>query len=287
MVPDCIDPELLGPVNMRADGLFAAQNNTTPGRPEQKDRFITNLIGQGPQFANLLAEPNLVRMVTTILGEDCLLSSASIRDVFNGCEEQLLHTDDLLYAGRDDWFKRPVEKQLSLVAVVALGDQVASRGTTVLFPKSHMWVETPDVLAQPDEQTQATIYNDELRAWAREHKGADAIHVEMKAGSVVIWLGAIWHAGGAYGDANGGTRRAALFNFCRGIFRQQENQMAGISHEQAAAMPQAVQRLLGYTICDTGLGYAGPSLDPALLLGEGGQALAADNATRMAGKRGK
>ena len=68
-----------------------------------------------------------------------------------------------------------------------------------------------------------------------------AIDVEMKAGAVVIWLGATWHAGGAYTAASEDPRRGAIFNFCRGIFRQQENQMAGITHQQAAQMPQAVR----------------------------------------------
>ena len=94
------------------------------------------------------------------------------------------------------------------------------------------------------------------------------------------------HAGGAYRATHGEPRRAALLNFCRGIFRQQENQMAGITHEQAAGMPPAAQRLLGYSMSDTALGYSNGQ-DPALLLGEGGKALAEENKKRLAGMRGK
>ena len=130
------------------------------------------------------------------------------------------------------------------------------------------------------------MYNEQMRNWARKNKDTDAISVEMKAGSLVIWLGATWHAGGAYTASSGGTRRVAILNFCRGIFRQQENQMAVITHEQAADMPQAVQRLLGYTMSDTGLGYSNGQ-DPAILLGDGGKALIEDNQHRLAGRRGK
>lgn len=302
VIPDCIDPELLAPVNARVDELFAEQAalyaemaKAMPSDPDQsaqqeqsespKEGFITNLAGCGPQFTNLLTQPNLLGMVTSILGDDCLLSSASIRDVFSGCAEQLIHTDDSLYAGRDDLFKRPVEKQLSLVATVALGDQYATRGTTVLFPKSHRWQESPDTVEATDITSESAAYNERMRKWAQKNKNTDAIEVEMKAGAVVIWLGATWHAGGAY-TAPDGARRAALFNFCRGIFRQQENQMAGITHEQAAEMPTAVQKLLGYAMSDTALGYSGGQ-DPALLLGEGGKALAEENQARFAKMRGK
>ena len=292
VLPDCIATELLASVNARADELYAEQLEATPaetGQPESakpKEAFITNLVGCGPQFSQLLGQPNLIGMVTSILGEDCLLSSASMRDVYAGCKEQAIHTDDLLYAGREDWFKRPVARQLSLVAAVAMVDQVACRGTTVLFPGSHMWEESPDTVQALDFEAESAVYNEQLRNWARKNKSTDTIDVEMKAGSVLVWLGSTWHAGGAYAGPSGDTRRVAIFNFCRGIFRQQGNQMAGITHQQAADMPQAVQRLLGYTMSDTGLGYSGGQ-DPAILLGEGGKALLADNTKRAASRRGK
>lgn len=292
VLTDLFDTELLASVNARADELYAEQAKATPAETDQpesgnpKQAFITNLVGCGPQFSQMLSQPNLIGMVTSILGEDCLLSSASMRDVYHGCEEQPIHTDDLLYASREDWFKRPVARQLSLVAAVAMGDQVASRGTTVLFPGSHMWEESPDTVQAPDFGADSAAYNEQMRNWARTNKSTDSIDVEMKAGSVVIWLGATWHAGGAYTAPSGDTRRVAIFNFCRGIFRQQENQLAGITHGQAADMPQAVQRLLGYTMSDTGLGYSSGQ-DPAILLGEGGKALLADNTKRTASRRGK
>lgn len=297
VIPDCIDPALLAPINARVDELYAQQEKLyaemakTMSSEEaeqalQNQAFILNLAGCGQEFTSLLTQPNLLNMVTSILGEDCLLSSASIRDVFDGCEEQLIHTDDSLYAGRDDLFKRPVAKQLSLVATVALGDQLANRGATVIFPDSHLWEEAPDVVEQTEITSESAAYNERMRNWAKKHKNTEAIEVEMKAGAVVIWLGATWHAGGAYRATHGEPRRAALLNFCRGIFRQQENQMAGITHEQAAGMPPAAQRLLGYSMSDTALGYSNGQ-DPALLLGEGGKALAEENKKRLAGMRGK
>ena len=51
-------------------------------------------------------------------------------------------------------------------------------------------------------------------------------------------------------------------------------------------MPPAVQRLLGYSMSDNALGYSNGQ-DPALLLGEGGKALAEENQKRLAGMRGK
>ena len=223
VIPDCIDPALLTPVNARVDELYAQQEDLyaemaktlSSEQAEQaaqalkNQAFILNLAGCGEEFTSLLTQPNLLNMVTTIMGEDALLSSASMRDVFGGCEEQLIHTDDSLYAGRDDLFKRPIAKQLSLVATVALGDQLANRGATVIFPESHLWEEAPDVVEQAEMTSESAAYNERMRNWAKKHKKTEAIEVEMKAGSVVIWLGATWHAGGAYRDTEGEPRRAA------------------------------------------------------------------------------
>ena len=62
--------------------------------------------------------------------------------------------------------------------------------------------------------------------------------------------------------------------------------MAAITHQQAADMPPAVQKLLGYSMSDTTLGYSGGQ-DPALLLGEGGKALVEENQQRFTGMRVK
>ena len=48
-----------------------------------------------------------------------------------------------------------------------------------------------------------------MRNWARKDKNTDAIDVEMKAGAVVIWLGATWHAGGCLHGRK--PRPAAIF----------------------------------------------------------------------------
>ena len=63
--------------------------------------------------------------------------------------------------------------------------------------------------------------------------------------SLLIWDGAVWHAGGANHSADL-RRRSINLNFNLSWLRQQENQYIGIPREVVLAMPERLQRLLGY-----------------------------------------
>lgn len=279
ILADCVDPVLLSRADARARAAFEEEAPGSKNQEQANARVLANLMGKGSVFWELITEPNLIRCFTSILGYDCLLSSASFRGVLPGCQEQAMHTDDVLYGGRHDWFQRPVERQLSLVATVALSAFTETNGSTVLFPGSHRWPEEPMALPDVEKATDARRHNRQVRGWAKEHKNIEPIKVVMDAGSVAVWYGATWHAGGAYTAFDGEERRSVLFNVCRGIFRPQEAQLALLTRDEVAEMPTALQRLLGYTMSSTGLGYANKQ-DPALLLGEGGETLLRDNQAR-------
>ena len=96
--------------------------------------------------------------------------------------------------------------QLSLVATMALGDQVRNTGSDRPLPGVSSMGGVTGYLEKPDITSESAPYNERMRNWARKHKNTDAIDVEMKAGAVVIWLGATWHAGGCL---HGRKRRPA------------------------------------------------------------------------------
>lgn len=103
----------------------------------------------------------------------------------------------------------------------------------------------------------------------------------MSAGSTVIWAGATWHARGINHTARESDGRgAAIMNYCRGELRQQEAITLSIDREQAMRMAPDVQRLIGYSATVGGLGMAeserAPMVMAAMLLGEGGAALLAE-----------
>ena len=60
------------------------------------------------------------------------------------------------------------------------------------------------------------------------------IPAEMRAGSVLVWDGSLWHGGGA--NHTGERRVGIAMNYCAGFIRQQENQQLGIPREIGARL---------------------------------------------------
>ena len=71
--------------------------------------------------------------------------------------------------------------------------------------------------------------------------------MEMPRGSVLLWDGQMWHGGGA--NLSGEIRFGLSLNYCRGWIRQQENQYLSLDPALVASLPQDLQKLLGYDIC--------------------------------------
>ncbi len=107
--------------------------------------------------------------------------------------------------------------------VIAVEDFSALNGATSLVPGSHRWHDQA-VRQPPDVNT---------------------IKLEMRAGSIAVWDGAIWHGGGE-NRSRDQTRRAVNLNYNLSWLRQQENQYIGVPRSEVMRMPKRLQRLIGY-----------------------------------------
>jgi ectoine hydroxylase-related dioxygenase (phytanoyl-CoA dioxygenase family) len=68
----------------------------------------------------------------------------------------------------------------------------------------------------------------------------------MQKGSVVLFLGTLWHGGGA--NHSSAPRLAVTAQYCAPWARQQENYSLSVSRERARQCSEHVQRMLGYSI---------------------------------------
>ena len=84
----------------------------------------------------------------------------------------------------------------------------------------------------------------------------------MPAGSVLVYHGSLWHAGGA--NTSTERRVAIIVNYCAGFLRQEECQLIAVPRATAERFPERLRRLLGYSTYRGLLGHV-DQRDPATL----------------------
>jgi ectoine hydroxylase-related dioxygenase (phytanoyl-CoA dioxygenase family) len=181
--------------------------------------FATNrvygLLAKVPSEAALVAHRRVVAILDATLLPGYLLSANLAINLLPGETKQDLHFDDTFYP-----VPRP-RAPIGISAIWAIDDFTAANGATEVIPGSHRW-------------------GDE-----RPPSDAATVPVEMSAGSVVVFAGTLWHRGGA--NTTDRPRLAITPQYCEPWARQQENMMAVVG-PAAAALPAAVQSMIGYSL---------------------------------------
>jgi ectoine hydroxylase-related dioxygenase (phytanoyl-CoA dioxygenase family) len=89
----------------------------------------------------------------------------------------------------------------------------------------------------------------------------------MKAGSVLIYSGTVFHGGGA--NTSSGDRIGINITYALGWLRQEENQYLTCPPELAKELPRTLQELAGYAMGQYALGYytppGGPGENPGIV----------------------
>ena len=76
--------------------------------------------------------------------------------------------------------------------------------------------------------------------------GDTGIPAIMPAGSMLFFLGTLWHGGGA--NTTTASRLCVTAQFCEPYLRTQENFFLSTSRERVRRSSATLQRLLGYSI---------------------------------------
>jgi ectoine hydroxylase-related dioxygenase (phytanoyl-CoA dioxygenase family) len=185
---------------------------------------IYNLLALGALYEQVPVHPAVLPTVEGVLDPGCLVSSLSSISILPGERAQPIHADDQLI---------PLPKpHVPTVCntMWALTDFTEANGATRLVPGSHLLDHSPDY-------------------------GADyeSIAAEMSKGSVLVWVGSLWHGGGA--NATNERRVGIAMNYCAGWIRQQENQQLGIPRETAAKFAPRLRELCGYSVYNMLIGH--------------------------------
>lgn len=150
--------------------------------------------------------------------------------------KQILHQDDPMFP-----FLHP-EYESMINCMWAVDDFTEDNGATVLVPGSHLWPRTRNINLSFENLPPEMVT-----------KGV------MKKGSVLIYLGSLYHCGGA--NKSNQKRCGAVISYCLGWLRQAENSYLAYTPEQVLAMPERLRRLLGYFVHEPNLGSV-DGIDP-------------------------
>ena len=204
---------------------------------------IYAMLAKDPVFAELVAHPVSLALAEHYLGQSCLLSACLAIHLQPGESAQPWHTDD----GHTSL--SPPHDLLGVSTFWALDDTTVENGATEVLPGSHRWSETefPGVLRDQDFATGADVAGD-----LGSHP--DAVKVIMPAGSLMIARGDLWHRGGA--NRSDTARCLITPQYCAGWLRPLESMLLSVPPERAAALPERVRELLGYSIHPPFMGYS-------------------------------
>lgn len=189
--------------------------NFFEGRLTQR---VYSLVAKTFACNQLLEHPMILALLDSVMRPDYLLSQLQAINILPGESQQPLHYDDSFYE-----IERP-RAPMGAATIWAIDDFASDNAATVLLPGSHKWGEK-----SPTEEDLKQI----------------AI-CEMPAGSVVFFLGTLWHGGGA--NTSDRRRLAVTAQYCQGFCRPQDNFTLSVPPERVAQCSEVVKRLLGYSV---------------------------------------
>jgi ectoine hydroxylase-related dioxygenase (phytanoyl-CoA dioxygenase family) len=221
-----LEPGLVDALNddlVRLERTFAVEPAGNSFEGAQTIR-IYNLLALGALYEQVPMHPAVLPVVDGVLDPGCLVSSLSSISILPGEQAQPIHADDQLI---------PLPKpHVPTVCntMWALTDFTEANGATRLIPGSHLLDHSP-------------TYGGEY----------ESIPAEMAKGSVLVWVGSLWHGGGA--NTTDERRVGIAMNYCAGWIRQQENQQLGIPREIAAKFSPRLRELCGYGVYNMLIGH--------------------------------
>ena len=226
IVPDAIDLDLVDAIDddlrrlerdlgiVPADNVFEGVHTTR----------IYNLLVHGALYERIPVHPNVLPVVERVLDPGLLVSSLSSIAIGPDETPQPIHSDDMLV---------PLPKPHPPIicnTMWAITDFTEANGATRLCPGTHLSDHSPNPLV---------LY--------------DSIAAEMTKGSVLVWVGSLWHGGGA--NTTDRRRVGIAMNYCAGFIRQQENQQLGIPIDTARHFSRRLQELVGYSVYNGIIGH--------------------------------
>jgi len=211
---------------------------TSPGPDEfsgVNTRRTGSLIARAPSFRPIASHPLVLATLDRVLGEHTTnyqLHLTQVIDIGPGEPAQLIHRDQWAF----DFFPFPNGYEVECHTMWAMHDFTEENGATRVIPGSHRWEDK----LRPDP--------------------SDTVPAEMPKGSVFIYVGSVYHGGGA--NRSDEHRLGINVGYTLAWLRQEENQYLACPPDVARELPVELAKLVGYSRAAYALGYYGDLQDP-------------------------
>lgn len=193
------------------------------------------LIARSPTFRELAVHPLVLEVIGAVLGDSgstFQLHLTQVIEIGPGEPAQLVHRDQWAF----DFFPFPAGFEVECHVMWAMTDFTEENGATRVIPGSQHWADRlrPEVDA--------------------------TVPAEMAKGSVLFYVGSLYHGGGANRSAT--PRRGVNVGYTLSWLRQEENQYLACPPDVARTLPIELAKLIGYRRGAYALGYVGDLQDP-------------------------
>ena len=222
VVEGLVEPARVAEIRAELVRLFA----TTPlGRDDFEGhgtRRIYALFAKTRVLDELAVHPLVLDALDRVLGP-AQLSAPTAIEIGPGAGAQPLHPDDAIYP-----IPRP-HPEMVVNVMWPFDDFTEANGATRVVPGSQRWIDerpTPDT---------------------------ESVAVTMPAGSAMLYVGSLWHGGGANTTAT--PRIGVVLHYAVSWVRPVENHVLAVPPEVVAGLPERLQELLGYNIYPPFIGY--------------------------------
>ncbi|MYU22613.1 phytanoyl-CoA dioxygenase family protein [Streptomyces sp. SID8352] len=235
---------VLGGVEFGREEFFAGARTRRAGALFARTDGILH-IARNPLYLGLsrhiLQKPVDVWFGTerTTITPDIQIGVTQAIQIAPGQGAQPLHRDDTSFLWRHPHYGREARVQI----MVALSEFTAGNGGTLVIPGSHRWDD--ERMPSPEE----------------------AVATEMTPGSALVWVGSTYHGGGT--NTSDTLRTGITMGYDLASLRQEENQYLSVPLSRVRALPEEVQRMLGWSSGRNFMGWVevnGQMIDPHALL---------------------
>jgi ectoine hydroxylase-related dioxygenase (phytanoyl-CoA dioxygenase family) len=205
-------------VAVARESLVEELRATPTGRNDFEGFHTTRiyaLFAKTRAFDTAAVHPLLLGVLDRVLGHYQLSAPTGIQ-IGPGEKAQVLHRDENVYPLPPDF------PNVVVNTMWALDDFTDANGATRVIPGSHRWVDR-------GPQADDTV-----------------VQAVMPAGSVLFYVGKVFHGGGANTTAR--PRLGVILEYVVAWLRAQENHILAVPREVVVELPERLQELLGYNI---------------------------------------